>query len=379
MQLLCGLSALFIYLIVNLGCDPEIPARTGNQVGVPGQNTGGQAGYSNGQTTQPVSGQYAGGYSGQNPATTIPPHTNPPHTNPPHTNPPHTNPPQTNTVQTNWYDPSQNAGPLPPILIGSFNIQSFGQAKIVRPGVMERIVNVARRFDILAIQELRSKEQDVIPRFLQMLNSDGSRYRASVGKRQGYNDRDSPNRYFEQYVYVYDSEKIELTGPAYVADAPEYVIHRSPYVAPFRTIGYPASQAFSFVLMNVHVDPDDVPTEHDALTRIINGVRYRHQHEDDFILLGDLNDAPRDFHAYPWFSSQYAAIPDRSATNTARTRNMDNIVFDSEATGEYLNQAGVMDLMREFSMSSVEARTVSDHLPVWARFSSYEAQERQPR
>ena len=59
------------------------------------------------------------------------------------------------------------------ILMGSFNIQTLGVAKLAKTDVMEVLTDIVRRFDLIAIQELRAKEQHVIPEWLEMLNSNG--------------------------------------------------------------------------------------------------------------------------------------------------------------------------------------------------------------
>jgi hypothetical protein len=51
----------------------------------------------------------------------------------------------------------------------------------------------------------------------------------------------------------------------------------------------------------------------------------------------------------------------------------DNIVFDRKATPEFTGRWGVVDLQKEFGLSEKAALEVSDHCPVWAEFSSYEA------
>ena len=43
------------------------------------------------------------------------------------------------------------------------------------------------------------------------------------------------------------------------------------------------------------------------------------------------------------------------------------------ATSEYMGRWGVFDLMAEYGLTRDEALRVSDHLPVWAEFSVYEA------
>jgi hypothetical protein len=50
----------------------------------------------------------------------------------------------------------------------------------------------------------------------------------------------------------------------------------------------------------------------------------------------------------------------------------DNILFDRRATVEYTGRSGVLDMIRELDLTRQEALEVSEHLPVWAEFSSYE-------
>lgn len=254
------------------------------------------------------------------------------------------------------------------IIIGSFNIQTFGQAKMSQPDVVPILVDIARRFDILAIQELRDRSKETIPDFLRLINADGSQFRAAVSPRISYQN----STYSEQLVYLYDSEQIELIGQPYVADDPLDQMYRPPYVAHFRCRAYPPEYAFSFVLMNVHTSPKRTEIEFRAMESIIPQIRRNHPQEDDFILLGDLNDEPGAFVTYRWFENQTVAIPSRWKTNTRMTKNYDNFVFDGLRTSEFLQQAGVMNIMEEYQLTLEQALRVSDHLPVWALFSTRE-------
>ena len=260
------------------------------------------------------------------------------------------------------------------IIIGSFNIKSFGKAKMSKPLVVGALVDIARRFDILAIQELREKDQTVIPIFLEYINQNGAAYAAAVGPRQGYVVTGKTTRYFEQCVFIYDTEKIEIVGNSYAAIDRANIMHRPPYVGQFRCkTANPNRQPFSFNLMNVHVDPDDAHQEFVAMQPIINEIYQQHPHEDDFILLGDFNDEPHKYARYQWMRQQHAALPPQWKTNTAMTKAYDNIVFDKAFTAEFTGEAGVMNLMEEYRLSRDDAEHISDHMPVWAVFSSYEA------
>ncbi len=260
------------------------------------------------------------------------------------------------------------------IIIGSFNIKSFGKAKMSKPAVVGALVDIARRFDILAIQELREKDQTVIPEFLNHINQNGAAYAAAVGPRQGYVVTGKTTRYFEQSVFIYDTATIEIVGNSYAATDRANIMHRPPFVGQFRCkTANPNRQPFSFNLMNVHIDPDDAHQEFIALQPIINEIYQQHPREDDFILLGDFNDEPHKYARYQWMRQQHAALPPQWKTNTALTKAYDNIVFDKAFTAEFTGEAGVMNLMEEFQIGKEDAKHISDHMPVWAVFSSYEA------
>ena len=267
------------------------------------------------------------------------------------------------------------------ILVGSYNIQVFGRAKLGKNSVTAILVDVARKFDVLAIQELRSTDQSIVPRFVEMINSTGRKFEYIVGPRQGLTVST------EQYVYIYDSERVAVISQPAIANDPSGQLHRSPMVARFQfqpavinemgeRIQIPDLHnrpGFSFSLMNIHVDPDEVKIEHPALVQLIQEVRSNEPGEDDFVLAGDLNAPPRYFEQFDWFENQFAAIPDEWSTKPRQNRNIDNLVFDRIRTAEFTGETGVMNIQEIYQLSLEEALLVSDHYPVWATFDGLEA------
>jgi endonuclease/exonuclease/phosphatase family metal-dependent hydrolase len=254
------------------------------------------------------------------------------------------------------------------IRIASFNIQAFGQAKLQRPQVMEVLVQVVRRFDLVAIQEIRSKEHDVLPRFVKLINSaDGrDRYDFAISQRLG---RTSSQ---EQYAFVFDTDRIEIDRRyAYTVVDRGDRLHREPFVAAFRARGPPPDQAFTFTLINIHTDPDEVDKELNALDDVYRAVQDDGRGEDDVILLGDLNTHSGRLGELSRVPFLMCAI-NEPFTNTRQNKQYDNILFQSEATTEFTSRSGVLNLMREFGLSQAQALEVSDHFPIWAEFSVYE-------
>lgn len=252
------------------------------------------------------------------------------------------------------------------ITVASFNIQVLGVSKMQKPEAVKVIVDVARRFDVLAIQELRSVDQSVIPELVDRINAEGHQYRSVVGPRLGRTQSK------EQYVYLYDAARIELARESvYTVNDPRDFLHREPLVARFRVRGVPADQAFTFSLVNIHTDPDDTDIELDALADVFSVVQNDGSGEDDIILLGDLNVSPAGMGRLgrlPGVAWTVSGQP----TNTRGTETYDNIVFDSRYTTEATGYSGVMNLQSEYGMTLDQALEISDHHPVWAEFSAFE-------
>ncbi len=254
--------------------------------------------------------------------------------------------------------------------IATFNIQVFGQSKLNKPEVMDVLARTVRRFDVVAIQEIRSVEQDVMPRFVELINADGSRYDFVIGPRLG---RTSSK---EQYAFVFDTTRVAVDPQSIFTLAdPQDLLHREPLAARFMALGPPSHEAFTFTLVNIHTDPDETDQELDALDDVFRIVQA--QGEDDVILLGDLNVDDRrlgELGRLPGIAWVIAGAP----TNTRRSKSYDNIVFDARTTVEYAGYAGVFDLQAEFGLTLDQALEVSDHLPVWAEFRRWENQAGQP-
>ena len=252
------------------------------------------------------------------------------------------------------------------IRIASFNIQVFGRSKLEKPTVMETITRIVQQFDVVAIQEIRSREDDILPRFVDMLNAGGRHYDFVIGPRLGRTVSK------EQYAFVFDQETIEVDrNQLYTIHDPEDALHREPFVGWFRARAAPSHQAFTFSLINIHTDPDDVKTEVDALDDVFAAVRSDGRQEDDAILLGDLNADDKHLGQLGRMANLHPAISGTATTVTGK-KQYDNLIFDRLATTEFTGRAGVLDFLRQYNLSGDAAKEISDHLPVWAEFSVLE-------
>lgn len=254
------------------------------------------------------------------------------------------------------------------IVIGSMNIQTLGVSKIANPDVMSVLTGVARQFDCLAIQEIRSKnDQTILRQFVDMINRDGSRYDFFLSPLLG----DTSQKF--QFGVVFDTARLQPTGISFMVPDPQNLLHREPMVTGLRTRTADPSRAFSFALVNVHIDPDQTRAELDVLAEVYQWLKASLTSEDDIILLGDFNEPPHRYGNLWQIPTLRAALPDDVTTNTRGTAAYDNILFDGLLTAEFTGQSGVLDMQQAFGLTREQALAVSDHLPVWAGFTAGES------
>jgi Endonuclease/Exonuclease/phosphatase family. len=265
-------------------------------------------------------------------------------------------------------------GAVPPrlgetIRVATWNIQAFGEAKLQDPAAMNIIVQVLRNFDVIAIQEVRAANQDVVLELVNQLNAGGKyHYDYVLGPRLG---RTASK---EQYAYIFDMASIEVDrNQLYTLEDKDDLLHREPLVGWFRARLAPGQSqlAFTFSLVNVHTDPDEVDRELDVMDDVLFAVQGDSRHEDDTILLGDFNVNDRNLRQLGKVNG-LAWVVSNTPTNTRGSAQYDNIFFLRAPTPEFTGRGGVYDYLRQFNLSIDQALKVSDHLPVWAEFSVYE-------
>lgn len=235
--------------------------------------------------------------------------------------------------------------------IASFNIQVFGQSKMKDTMAMKYIVDIIRKFDIVAIQEIRSKKQDVMPRLIQMLGEDYWDY--EISPRLGR------TRSKEQYAFVYRKDYVTIDTCFMIGDKND-LLHREPFYCSCK------SENFDYYLVNIHTDPDEVEEEinvmDDVLMLLIDD-------EPDTIILGDLNASPDEFDELGLVDDVTWIVESKAHTNVRENKNYDNLVFIKSNLSEY-QYGGVFNFKDYYGLSEEEALNISDHFPVFGVFST---------
>ena len=255
------------------------------------------------------------------------------------------------------------------IRIAAFNLDQFHEKKISDPQVGEILLRILRQFDVIAVQEVTARSQDFFPALCELLNAKGARYDYVVGPRIGSAGR------AEQFAFLYDRSTVDVDrNQLYTVEDRDDLVHYDPLVGWFRARGPKPQEAFTFSLVNVRVDPSDAVREINILDDVFFAVRSDGLDEDDVIMLGDFQSSDQKLGELGKIPHLLAVVA-KQPTNVRGTAQLDNILFDQQSTTEFTGRGGIYDFLREFNLTSDQARLISDHVPVWAEFSVYEGSE----
>lgn len=176
------------------------------------------------------------------------------------------------------------------LLLASWNIKEFGHLSERLPEAYFYIAEVLARFDLIAVQEIKSKLDDLY-RVMKLL---GSHWKYSITDITEGNDG---NR--ERFAYIYDSRKVKpsgLSGEIVLWDSITKgssikQLKRTPAITGFKA-GWK-----SFAIINVHLQPghNDEQTNKRKeeirllLKAIAEKKRKNHLWNENLIILGDMN------------------------------------------------------------------------------------------
>jgi len=262
-------------------------------------------------------------------------------------------------------------GPIPPeepeyLFIASCNIKDFGQTKLNDQARIDVIISIIKKYDIIAIQEIRDVSLTLPAQLIDKINATGVNYSYVVSDRLGKANGTRE----EQYLFIYDDDKLDfLQNTTGYGIEPNDEFARQPFYAMFR------AGNFDFYLMNIHTGPNDVATEIPALKDAYMDLQDNTTpFEDDIILLGDFNARAPGCTVDSYYDmDEIATIPNivftiMEETNTSGGRAYDNIIFQSNYTTEYSSASGVYAFWTDYSLTEDQGSDISDHRVVWAKF-----------
>ncbi|XP_012590680.1 PREDICTED: deoxyribonuclease gamma [Condylura cristata] len=260
--------------------------------------------------------------------------------------------------------------------ICSFNVRSFGEAKKDNGKVMDVIVKVIKRCDIMLLMEIKDSNNIIGPMLMEKLNG--------YARRTTYNyvisDRLGRNKYKEQYAFLYKEKLVSVKKHYLYHDyqaGDVDVFSREPFVVWFQS---PHTAVKDFVIIPLHSTPETSIKEIDELVDVYMDVKRRWKAEN-FIFMGDFNAGCSYVPQKAWKSIRLRTDPkfvwlirDHEDTTVKKSTNCayDRIVLRGQ---EIVNSVipksnSVFDFQKAFGLTEEEALDVSDHFPVEFKLGS---------
>ncbi|XP_038076017.1 deoxyribonuclease-1-like [Patiria miniata] len=252
------------------------------------------------------------------------------------------------------------------LLIGAFNIQVFGISKVGKVHVLQTLVKILKRYDLVLIQEIRDSSGTAIRTLLDTLNSEvQDKYEMALSSRLG---RTSSK---EQYAYFYKPSRLTLLWNYVYDDDSEDKFEREPFVAYFES---PTTAMERFAMIGVHIKPSEAVAELDHLVHVYDDYVNKSAGNTNAIIAGDFNADCRYVSKTALKNSLLRSdmrfrwiIPDDADTTVAASDcSYDRIVLagDDLFDSYQQNRTGAFYFDREYHLDINMAAEVSDHYPV---------------
>lgn len=256
------------------------------------------------------------------------------------------------------------------LLLGAFNIKSFGDTKASNATLMDIITTIVHRYDIILIQEVRDSDLSATKKLMEQVNKGSLRYGHTVSEPLGR------STYTERYLFIYREDMVSVIQSYTYDDGCEScgtdTFMREPFVVMFSPT-HAAGRSFS--LIPQHTSPDSAVKEVDALYDVVADVRKRWG-TNDIVLLGDFNAGCSYVSGNEWQQIRLFTdksfnwlIPDDADTTVSSTYcPYDRIVVTTDMTSQVVQgSAEVYYFNLELNLSPSLTLAVSDHYPVEVR------------
>uniref|UniRef100_A0A669EWJ2 Deoxyribonuclease n=1 Tax=Oreochromis niloticus TaxID=8128 RepID=A0A669EWJ2_ORENI len=253
------------------------------------------------------------------------------------------------------------------LLLGAFNIKSFGDTKASNATLMNIITKIVKRYDVILIQEVRDSDLSATQTLMNYVNKDSPQYKYIVSEPLG------ASTYKERYLFLY-REALVSVAKSYTYDDVQHNFSRKPFVVMFSSKN---TAVKDFTLIPQHTCPGSAVKELNALYDVVLDVRTR-WNTNDIVLLGDFNAGCSYVSGSDWqqiriFTDKtfHWLITDAAVTTVSQTVcPYDRIVVTTDMMrGVVQNSAEVYNYMTDLNLIQKLALAVSDHFPVEVKLS----------
>jgi len=242
----------------------------------------------------------------------------------------------------------------------SWNIENFGKSKSNQE--IAYIANLLNKYDIVALQEVVAGDggAQAVARLADELNRKGSKWEYTISDPT----TSAPNKR-ERYAFIWKTSQVKKLGKAWLEKKYASAIEREPYLCNFE-YGNKRFTAVSFHAITKSKQPEReiqyfkfLPAEYPTLNLILTGDFNCPQSHSVFIPLRKIGFTSA-------LVNQKTSLKRSCKNGQCLASELDNIYF-LKSKIKKLN-SGVIPFYQNFSTLK-EARTISDHCPIWMEFS----------
>ena len=242
----------------------------------------------------------------------------------------------------------------------TWNLENFGKSKSDK--AIGYIANTLKDYDVIAIQEVVAGYggAQAVARLAEELNRKGSKWGYTISEPT------SSSAYkTERYAFIWKTSTISKIGTAWLEKKYHLEIEREPYLCTFQ---YENKQ---FTVATFHAITKNKQPETEIKYFRLLPEEYPHLNP---IFTGDFN-CPQSNTVFnplkkmgfkPTIVNQKTSLKQKCKNQECLASEFDNIFYDTARISA--NQAGVLSFYKNFN-SLKEAKTISDHIPVWVDFS----------
>jgi len=257
--------------------------------------------------------------------------------------------------------------------VATFNIKVFGDTKMSNQTVVDELVDIFQRYDMVAVQEIKDIDEEVPFQFLNELNlipgqnntsALSNEWEMLLSERSGIQEDDKNSQ--EQYAFYYKPTVFSpIDNGTLYDDSANDSFQREPFLAKFMILNREGnSTGTDIVFVNIHTKPTLAVEEMNALGDVISWGKENYSDDDDYVILGDFN-ADCSYASYneliglPISSENYTwLVPDNADTTVGESRcAYDRIVTTGHLDGRLTGVWGIDP--------AISGMAISDHKPVW--------------
>lgn len=245
------------------------------------------------------------------------------------------------------------------ISLVSWNIRDFGQTKSSEE--LDEIAEIVRDIDIIAIQEVVAGYggAQAVAKLTDILNRKGSKWDYVIS-----NPTNSSKYVTERYAFVWKTKNIKIKNRGRLIKELDSLIDREPFLLDF----YMSEKKFT--ILNFHSRPfnKDPESEIKALTKYVTN-----SSNTPMLIAGDFNVDENKAVFIDLKKNGFTAAVSNQKTTLKRTCDQNeylNYAIDNIFYSQNINKlkAKIIDFVR-FCDNLEKARKLSDHLPVYLKFS----------